>query len=40
MDKIDKINLTGQAKIRLNKTTEIGNIFIKRLIKGNHAVKN
>ena len=39
MDKIDKINLTGQTKIRLNKTPRLKIIFIKRLIKGNHAVK-
>ena len=38
--KIDKTNLTKQAKIRLDKITGLKIIFIKRLIKENYAVKN
>ena len=37
---IDRTNLTEQTKIRLNKITEIENIFTKRLMKQNYIVKN
>ena len=37
---IDRTNLTEPTKIRLNKITEIENIFTKRLIKQNYIVKN
>ena len=36
----DRKNLTEQAKFRLDEINKIEIIFIKKLIKENHAVKN
>ena len=38
MDEINKINLSEQAKFRLDGISKI--ILLKKLIKENHAVKN
>ena len=37
MNEINKINFSAQTKLRLSEIIKI--IIIKRLIKGNHAVK-
>ena len=37
---IDRINLTKQTKIRLNKITEIENYFHEEINQKNHAVKS
>ena len=37
---IDKTNLSEQAKFRLSEIIGIEIVFIKRLIKENHIVKN
>ena len=37
---IDKTNLSEQTKFRLSEMLEVKIIFIKRLIKENHTVKN
>ena len=40
MNEINKINLSEQTKFRLNEIIGIEIIFIKKLIKENHTVKN
>ena len=40
LTKCNKINLSEQTIFRLSEIIAIEIIFIKRLIKGNHAVKN
>ena len=40
MDEIDKTNLTEQAKIGLNKITEIEDYFHQGINQGNYTVKN
>ena len=40
MNEIDKINLTDEAKFRLNEISKIENILTQLSIKENHAVKN
>ena len=40
IEAIDKTNLTNQTKFRLSEIIGLKIIFIKRLINGNHAVKN
>ena len=37
---IEKTNLSEQTKFRLSQMLEVKIIFIKRLIKENHTVKN
>ena len=36
----DRTNLSEQTKFRLDEISKIENIFIKKLIKENHAAKN
>ena len=40
MNDINKINLSEQTKFRVSEVIGMEIIFIKRLIKGNYAVKN
>ena len=40
MDEIDKTKLNEQAKIILNKISEIENYFHEEINQENHAVKN
>ena len=40
MNDISKLNLSEQTKFRLSEIIGMEIIFIKRLIKGNYAVKN
>ena len=40
MNDINKLNLAEQTKFRLSEIIGMEIIFIKRLIKGNYAVKN
>ena len=40
IDDFDKANLSDQTKFTLNEISNIEIILTKRLIKGNHAVKN
>ena len=40
MNDINKINLSEQTKFRVSEIIGMEIIFIKRLIKGNYAVKN
>ena len=40
IEAIDKTNLTNQTKFRLDETSKIEIILLKRLIKENRAVKD